>query len=764
MTASYEEVADTRPRIRRDVLFTETPSGVVFHNAHGGFNLTGRSAYRFASLVVPHLDGASRVEDICTGLGDRQRAMVAELVGALYGRGLARDVAPGSDGLDGLPADVTRRFAQQIAYIDHYTGEAGGRFRRFRETRVAVLGQDDVARWCALSLVRNGAATVAVHAAPGDGDPFAEPVREAAELAADGCPVDIARLDASAGLGWEALAGYDVVVASAGPRTLTQLLEAGIPDGTRLLPAWTFGSQAVVGPVMSAGTTGCWACAALRLGANGQPGAAADMWSAACLDRDGASSGCQVSGPSAAMLGNLLGYEVFRLTTGAPAAETEGRLVLQDLDSLDVATEPLLPHPACPYCRAAEPSAPPEPTADRAESGPPAELAAGLAADRPRPEGEGAREDVAPEEDADGVLAELDARAGLVHPHAGVFSGYADDSWEQTPLKVGTVRVGVGHAGPREISAFDVHHVAGARLRALHRAAEVYTEHVVPQAHILDGAALEAAHEKWSLVAPAALDTAAGTGAGADQVRAWVRATSLTDGRTTLVPAGAVRTFGRHNQDRIFVPTSAGSGSGPSAAVAAARGLMSALAFHALTRALRSRTPVSLVPDDPADHDRELVFLRRSAGNLGLDAELLALGPADGPAAVLLARAADPVTGRTWWAPAAGGSRRQAAVDALRDLLGQVQLARRSGDAAPADTGDPLLGDLDAGTLVVTGEAPLTESGPAGAAAPDGVALSAGLRARGLTALAVPTGSADLRTGGIHVVRILLVHGAIDAL
>ena len=125
------------------------------------------------------------------------------------------------------------------------------------------------------------------------------------------------------------------------------------------------------------------------------------MWSAACLDRDGGSSGRQVAGPSAAMLGNLLGYEVFRLTTGALAAETEGRLVLQDLDSLDVATEPLLPHPACPHCRSsAAPEELPEPTTDRAEAGLMAELAAGLAANGPRPAG-----DVAPEEDADGVQA-----------------------------------------------------------------------------------------------------------------------------------------------------------------------------------------------------------------------------------------------------------------------------------------------------------------------------------------------------------------------
>lgn len=92
--ARYEEIADTRPRIRRDVLYTRTPTGVLFHNAHGGFSLTTKNAYRFASLLVPHLDGGHSVADLCSGLGDQQRAMITQLVAALYGRGFARDAGP----------------------------------------------------------------------------------------------------------------------------------------------------------------------------------------------------------------------------------------------------------------------------------------------------------------------------------------------------------------------------------------------------------------------------------------------------------------------------------------------------------------------------------------------------------------------------------------------------------------------------------------------------------------------------------------------
>ncbi|MFE0629657.1 TOMM precursor leader peptide-binding protein [Streptomyces sp. NPDC058864] len=755
MTAAYEEVAHSRPRIRRDVLFTGTPDGVVFHNAHGGFNLRGRSAYRFATLVVPHLNGTNRVEEICAGLGEHQRAMVGELVGALYGRGFARDVVPGSDGLAELAPEVAERFAAQVDYIDHYVGEAGSRFRRFRDTRVAVLGDDPVARWCALSLVRNGCAALALPAAAGPGaDPFAEALREAAGLADEGCPVEVVRWDVTGDDGWDDLAGYDVVLTTGAPGAALRLLEAGVPQGVRLLPAWTFGDQAVVGPVMTAGTAGCWSCAALRLGANGEPGAAADLWSRVRLDDPGQAEPERISGPPAAMLGNLLAYEVFRLVTGVLAAETEGRLVLQDLDSLDVVTEPLLPHPRCPFCREDE------------ETSAGAALAAAELTDaqdgrdgRDRQDlPENGPREVAPEADADEALAALDARSVLTRTRAGVFVAFGDDAWEQTPLKAGTVRMSVGHGGPREITAFDVHHVAGARLRALYRAAEVYAEHVVPQRGVVAGAALEVAREKWPLLAPAALDIASGTGATAESVRAWVPAASLGDARTVLVPAAAVRTFGGHNHDRLFVATSAGTAAAPSPSRAAVRALYSAVVLHTLTAALRSRCAVALTGPRWSGDDPELVFLRRSAVNLGLEAELLELGGADGLAPVMFARAADPHTGRALWAADAAPTAREAAVGALRDLLGQVQLGRDEALTAPLDTGDPLLGDLDPVTVAVTGEA------EDGTAAADGAEVLRRVREHGLDALVVATGSADLRSAGVHVARVLLTHGAVDAL
>ncbi|WP_328430202.1 hypothetical protein [Streptomyces sp. NBC_00443] len=216
LSARYDAVAATRPRIRRDVLFTETPDGVLFHNADGGFRLTAKSAYRFATLLVPHFNGEHTVAEICEGFGDRQRAMVGELVGTLYERGFARDVpsrpAAGVSAEPEPSADVARRFEAQIAYVDHYTDDAARRFQRFRDTRVAVVGTDLVARWCALSLIRNGGAAVGVLPAL-DREVIAQ---EAATAAADGCPVEVRDL-ADGPVTWDSLDGYDVVVVTGAP-------------------------------------------------------------------------------------------------------------------------------------------------------------------------------------------------------------------------------------------------------------------------------------------------------------------------------------------------------------------------------------------------------------------------------------------------------------------------------------------------------------------------------------------------------------------
>ncbi|MFJ9261154.1 TOMM precursor leader peptide-binding protein [Streptomyces bacillaris] len=767
-TGAFDALAATRPRIRRDVLFTETPGGVLFHNADGGFHLTGRTAYRFASLVVPHLTGQHRLDELCAGFGPAQRAMAAELVKTLYARGFARDIpatesttsAPSTTGADGtagttgdtgLPEDIAERFAAQIAYVDHYTDGAPARFARYRATRVAVLGDDETARWCALSLVRNGCARIGTTTAHDD---------VTAEAAGAGARIETVTAPAGADAGWPELAGYDVVVvtgAGAGARTHA-LLAAGVPEGVTVIPAWIFGRRLIVGPLATATSTGCWSCALLRLGANVDAGTAAALWSEAA----GAVpvSGDALTGPVAAMVGNLVGYEIFRLTTGALPAETAGQLLVQDLESLDVMAEPVHPHPRCTRCAALTAAQGPAPAAL------PDALALPVT-----PTVETAR-------DAEALVEELNRiSTALVRPYTGIFGRYDDEELTQTPLKLSRVEVALDGGVRRRIAAFDVHHLAGARMRALYAAAEAYVEHVVPLAE----AGQDGQRQAVRTLGPADFTTGGGTGA---EPTARAVATSLISKEPVRVPAAALRPFGPYNRDRAQLASRAGSGAGGSAAEAAGQGLLSALAHDALVRAVRGTTPVRPVAAD--GDDPELVFLLKSAANLDIAVELLDLGE-DGrtSAHVVLAREANSpsaqggsdreasspsasaheVSGSSAqgrWAVGAGLSRRTAAASALRDLLGQVQLAAED-PGAVVDLGDPLLGDLAPAAIAVGGE-----SVPVKAAETTFDAVLDRLRATGRDALYVDTTPADLPAGSIATARVLvtvdsLIPGGPDA-
>ncbi|MFF7776501.1 TOMM precursor leader peptide-binding protein [Streptomyces tanashiensis] len=739
---SYAEIAGTRPRVRRDVLFTQTPNGVIFHNADGGFQLTAKSGYRFATLLMPYLDGSRAVEEICAGFGDAQKAMVGELVQALYGRGFARPV-PAPDETVAGPApspEAAARFAPQIAYIDHYADAAASRFARFRETRVAVVGDGPVARWCVLSLVRNGCATVGVDRSLAEGtagvtpEEFAAVRAEAAVLAEEGCPVELPLLpgrDTVRGReAWSAYEGYDVVVAAAGsdvPGLVLPLLREGVPRGRTLLPAWTFGGSAVVGPVTTADSSSCWSCAALRLGAAGGTAAsdAAELWSGLALGTG--TPGPRPAGPLAAMLGNLLGYEVFRLVTGALSAETRDRVLVQSMASLDVASEPLLAHPRCPFCTSA--AGLPEPVDVTSAPARPAFLPTVA---------------TAPDDDAaQGPLAELERRSALVRPFTGVFTSYADEPLTQTPLKVGSVVLGLGARGTRTITAFDVHHTAGARLRALNAAAVVYAEHVVPSGVFAEPL------DALPSVAADTLTISSGTG-GSGGTTSWTPAASLLTKEVVRVPSGAVRPFGPDNADRRFEPTRAGAGAGSDLPEATAAGLLSAFAHDALRRAVTGSGDTALIAPEVFGTDPETTFLLRSAALLGLTVELLDLGErAHSGASVVLARTAPGDAGPGRWAVGASLDLASAAVDAVRDLLGEVQLA---GEERTTDEGDPLLRDLAAALVPVTGNGPAQAPG----APVEWPHVLERLAATGRDAFVVPTHATDLPTAGIHTVRVLL--------
>ncbi|HEY4019509.1 MAG TPA: TOMM precursor leader peptide-binding protein [Pseudonocardiaceae bacterium] len=716
---TYDDIADTRPKIRRDVLFAKLGDGVLFHNSEEGFEVRSAVGYQLASLIVPHLTGTNTVSSLCGGLGDAQRTMIAELISALYEHAFARDERPAAPDAQPLLPEVVATFGEQIGYIDHYVDEAQQRFLRFRETAVAVLGDDAIAAWCALSLVRNGAAHIGVqfdqdNARRADAR-WGEVFAEAEAMAQRGCPVSIDRLARGTGpTSWADLDGYEVVVISAGAggaATVFELKSAGIPAGRTLLPITTTTERAFVGPLMSEEATTCWVCAVLRQTSKEDDGGTAQLWRRISLpDTDAPNPPTR---PLTAMLGNLAGYEVFRLLTGALPAETQDKVIVQQLASTDVATERLLPHPRCPFCATKS-------------AGP---LVVDLTVKTETVEDDG-----------------FDGTSALVGRKVGVFTAFNDDTLGQSPVKLGRLTWDGGEGTARTIAAFDEHTLLRARLKALYTAAAVYADHVVPLRDVHAGGADDAI----TMIDPMTLDVASGIDIITETIGAWVPAVSLPHKETALVPAGAVQPFGRYNTDRRFGTGSAGSGAGATDAAAVGRGLLSAIAYRALVLAIRGRRQVSEIGLDSVGDHAELVFLLRSAQTMGIGIQLLDLGEAaESSAQVMLARTVE--DGITRYAVAAELDPLTCAVRAVGDLLGRIQLGRETDGVDSVDCGDELVDRFDAAALTVAAEVPL----PAGQGTTFGAILE-NLRSAGDDAYAVRTTSEDLARGGVATARVLL--------
>lgn len=716
MSVAFDSVADTRPRVGRDVLFTASYDGVLFHTSSGGFKVASTSAYRLAALLVPVLDGTRSVAELCAKLPEPQREMVGQLVQALLSRGFARDVpADQADPAELLGAPVAARFEAQLGYLDHYADHPARRFAEFRRATVAVIGTGPVAHACTTALVRNGLAHVTVL---GDTDAAVEEERAALADAGVGATVAVHGYDPHT-LGWDDLAGAELVLVAGGDdaaEVTHRLLSSG-PAGATVLPAWRFGSQVVVGPASGTGRRSCWYCALLRLTPSA-PGDASRIWRSLAVGRAAAGAAPRLTGPPAAMIGNLLAFEAFRLSTGAPEPETDGRVILQDVESFDVTTEDLLPHPECTFCA-------PEPPA----------VAGVVALD----EDPAALSDTESDEAVERATHELDARDILLRPRVGVFSGYRDEEWEQTPVRIGTVAFYDAAGVQRRVHAFDVHHVLGARTRALAHASVAYA----------DGFG----------VRPAAGDAP-------DPDAATVTGVSLLDGERVSVPRAAAEPLGPANAAALVEPGRAGAGAGFDVESAVRDALSSALAFRALTASIAGgasrRIPLDGLAGDPA-----LLFLTRAAVNLGVDVELLDLGAgALGGVHVVLARSGEPggegaPVDKTWTI-AADPSWRRAATRAMCDLIGQVQVRRQSAPgAADAVTGampdgrDPLLTDFDADTLVPSGSGPARIAGHGSWSA-----VLSGIAEAGVDVVVVPLGGADLRLGGMVAVRVVLTDRA----
>ncbi|WP_181446608.1 TOMM precursor leader peptide-binding protein [Streptomyces sp. NTH33] len=536
-------------------------------------------------------------------------------------------------------------------------------FAGFRDSRVLVTGPpSDTAAAVVRGLLRNGLAEVTLDTSVWQADFDAD----LADLAGAGVSARVVALPGTPG----DLSGYDVVVCVADSSNGAALLDltrrivgtAG-EGGPRLLPVVTGPDRAVIGPVCGPAGQPCWVCAQLRLSANTDPRLSADLWQGLALGPVGPAAPAHGSAVVQGMIGNGVAFDVFRLRTGQLDADAEAYAVVQDLVTLESCRERVLPHPRCPM---------------------------------PHREAAPAGDHLAPPT----LDSESYERAeSLISPHLGMLSAWTDESVKQIPLKTGRVRLGAAWSladGPREITAFDVDVLLLARARAALSAVSTYVGRLGPRRRADD---VEPAVS--ALVPPDRLTVHSGVGPmDSHRPRTWLPAVSLHDGSTWYVPDAAVYPLSSANTSLEFEPTSSGAAAAWTVEAAQEQGLCSALAYRALTGAVRGTAPIRRLDETLLASDDEVRFALDSLRHIDRRARVFAL-PGAAPAFAVLAVVDGPGDTPPDWAVGSALSARAATRAAVLDAVGLA--VTRHYEGAPADLGDPLLADFDPRVLTDDG-------------------------------------------------------------
>ncbi|MGY5765313.1 TOMM precursor leader peptide-binding protein [Brachybacterium sp. DNPG3] len=664
-----------RLRLRHDAVFAKAPQGVLVRHSDGGFYVRGENTYQWLASIAPFLDGSLTREELLAGLDEDRAKMVEQLVRALS----EKDVVTEVSGRSVLEDDELAEYRAQIAYIDHYADHGATRFERFRSADIRVWGDGPLARTVQDGLRLNGLRAIA--------------------------SMDTASPDSA-----------DLVVVCAEDGDSSRIV-AALRDGeTAVLPVTRWGSTVVLGPLSGAGRESDWTTAMTRMTRN-DPATAAEVWRAAALPGNGRRPAA-LGALHTSIIGLATAYEAFRVLTAAPAPETDGAVVVFDMETGDSHQEQVLPDP-----RSVSLGATGVPTVKDIRLG-------GVAT--PADTDEYSATSLEDENE------ELKRYLQLVGEYVGVVRDFDDEDIDQSPVKISRALIGAdGRASA--MRGFALETLGDARRDAVQRAVLDYVAHVgpIPRAPEPDAAGTQEITAS-DLVLATGLG---GPGSDADPAAAPVIGRAL-GGELVAVPAAAVYARSDLNSAGDLERSSAGEGSGPSLPDAIRQGIISAIAFEAVREAARGAACRSY----PSGHvDAATVFLRESAGILRNVPELVVL-PTRGTAAVVLARNPH---GSAAYAVGAGVDLVSAANDALLSYLGRslVPEGRPMSDELLLPGFDPRTIRVDSSTSTTSLPAPEAS----------GLGLAEQLRAEGRQAVVVDTTPADvLSTGALRTVRVLL--------
>lgn len=659
MRFAMDKPAMIRPKLRHNSVFLRTEDGVFFQSDKALFRLKGKSIARWISTLSPYMNGEHTLEELCHGFEPAQREMLIRLVETLLQRGVLKDAVLEEPGI--LPDTVRRQFAVQLAYIDHFTEEPQKRFKAFRESRLLLAGSGEALLALALSLLRNGLQELSL--APADGREryigVLEP--EAARIREGGSEVQLSINEASLSNALERLEDYDMVVYGSDSSSLKEIAalnECCVRAGRPFLSTTVFAGQAMLGPYTGSPTDPCWLCAQLRLSAWRDAEKGAAFWKEVALGDDLTRESDGVFTSIAWRIGHGLGFELFKILSGALPSETQHGVILQDLEILHATSSTLTQHPLCPVCAHNDPV---------------------QAQQRLLEIVHGKRDN---ELLQDEVYKKYTA---MFDPQMGAFRKESDPDLQQLPLKVARINMAQTEASSvkhASVTAYAIDNVSSASYAALMQAIKHYA---TPDRRAMHFASPdEMVAEGHRVLLPQRLATWTGAHSLKANTRvAWLPAFSAQQHALVYVPAAVVYPQSVLNQRGMFEKTAAGLAVAKRFRTVFEEGLFSALGYTHFQEFSRGDAAFArLDPQIISSVDADLAYLVRSAQRFERPFICLEMVH-QSPLSVCLVRTTD-TSGEHLTTCGVGLSGSEAASMALLNFVGGLQMLQTEGRLPPA--------------------------------------------------------------------------------
>ncbi len=639
------DIAEIRPKLKKDSIFIQTDTGIFFKTEEMEFTLKGKSVYRWVTTLAPHMTGETTVAELCEGLGADHQNMVTRLVSTLLQRGVIKNHIPESDDL--LLAEVREQFAPQIEFIDHYADRPLQQFKTFRDSQVLLVGAGQSLTALTIALLTNGLARVTL-AVSGETERYRKALDAALALPDYSSAVQFVPwtpdLDGK---------DYDVIAYCADSSDLSQvdrLFRASLNAGAVFLPAVVFNGYAIIGPISRPEQSPCWLCGLMRFAANAGSVTAASLWQQLYLGAPTNSHHADSYAIAMRLMGNGLGLELFKILTGCLPSVSEEGMIFQDLETLEATRSRLVAHPLCPICSQQE-----------------LETAVNQA-----------RAIVNNQKNPTPAKELLDHHYYFVNSHVGLFTDFGDEGLSQLPLKTARI-LGGGPASPAasevDVVAFSLNNLRDARDVAFLRAISHYSQAIPDKRTMRVASYNQLKHSNLDALPPQTLLTWAGAQTIAqDREIEWLPVYSTQSETFQYVPAAAAYPFSEFNRMHLFERVSAGLATGFSFAGVLQDGIISALAFERIRKAISGQTQVlPLETATVADADPDLDYLLKSAARMGVFPRLIVLG-SEMPVHVVLAQAANDRLQTVGY----GRTATTAVTMALLELVGQVQMRQQA--------------------------------------------------------------------------------------